>query len=351
MGICFWVCFCAKKKKGRQTQYCSLLVFGQTSYKSQRLDVISDKKKWVCLHRRSLLTYPVRSLLLVLLWSGFFSHIVIVLCVIRVITAKGNTFMIVSHIVYIYSSSFGHYVLLLIYLNESHSSVTLSLLFILSSRDSFHCDWTYLSYWLLNCWEPDPNTWKVEKKAIYFEKTRRASFQGNPLFPSYKTMLQCWYPQICNRLTWRKKIYKTGMTSEKEKKKTPETRLTLSWCVCLTRLFFFYMLIGKSVWWHVYFCLSWWEIKKMGVSTTIATAQPFLEVYIALTWIQQGQCKACSLAHSLSLPPSAVSLFLRMMKLHSSHVVNMHVACKPLRLVLPITKATCHDITSCVPLK
>ena len=68
-----WCVFlCAKKKKGKQTQYCSLLVFGQTSSKSQRLDVIGDQKMWVCLHQRSLLTYPVWSLLLVLLWWGFF---------------------------------------------------------------------------------------------------------------------------------------------------------------------------------------------------------------------------------------------------------------------------------------
>ena len=46
----------------------------------------------------------------------------------------------------------------------------------------------------------------------------------------------------------------------------------------------------------------------MGVSTTIATAQPFLEVYIALTGIQQGQCKACSLAHTLSLSPTLLCL-------------------------------------------
>lgn len=41
---------------------------------------------------------------------GFFH--VVVLCVIRVITAKGNTFMIVSHIVYLYYIFCGHYVLL-----------------------------------------------------------------------------------------------------------------------------------------------------------------------------------------------------------------------------------------------
>ena len=36
----------------------------------------------------------------------------------------------------------------------------------------------------------DPNTWKVQKNAAYYDKTQHANFRGNPLYRSIKITLK-----------------------------------------------------------------------------------------------------------------------------------------------------------------
>ena len=36
----------------------------------------------------------------------------------------------------------------------------------------------------------DPNTWKIKKNTVYYDKTQHANFQGNPLFQATKPLEQ-----------------------------------------------------------------------------------------------------------------------------------------------------------------
>ena len=160
MGICFWVCFLflCKKKKRKENKPGLFIVSVWSNFmqiSETRCHWWQEKVSVLAPEVFANLSSQIPSFGVIVV---VFFFMLSVFCVWLESSLLKAILLWLSPILFIYFIFCGHYVLLLIYLNESHSSVTLSSLFIQLSRDSFHCDWTYLSYWLLNCWEPDPNT-------------------------------------------------------------------------------------------------------------------------------------------------------------------------------------------------